>query len=82
MLLPVGLEHAFIGIARRGSDSFGVYDEEKVVAGLMKDGMTRKDAIEYFDYNIAGAWVGDSTSAFVQFGTVEDLHDCQATKDQ
>ena len=82
MLLPVGLEHAFIGIARRGSDSFGVYDEEKVVAGLMKDGMTRQDAIEYFDYNIAGAWVGESTAAFVQVGTVEDLHDCQATKEQ
>jgi len=28
--------------------------------------MSYEDAIEYFEYNIAGAWVGESTPFFLQ----------------
>jgi hypothetical protein len=28
--------------------------------------MDREEAIEYFDYNIAGAFVGDQTPVFLQ----------------
>ena len=28
--------------------------------------MSHEEAIEYFDFNIVGAWVGDETPIFVQ----------------
>lgn len=49
-------------------ETFGVYDEQKVIDCLMADGMGRDEAIEYYEYNIAGAYVGPSTPAFVQVG--------------
>jgi hypothetical protein len=32
----------------------------------MRSGMDREAAIEYFDYNIAGSFVGDQTPVFLQ----------------
>jgi hypothetical protein len=43
------------------------YDEDKVIEILMeRDGMTYEEAVEYFEFNIAGAWVGESTPFFMQ----------------
>ena len=28
-------------------------------------GMTEEDAVEYFDYNVQGAWVGEGTPIFL-----------------
>ena len=70
-LRPVGLDYAFVGIGRRaGGEEFAVYDEAKILDKLVeRDGMSLQDAIEYFDFNIAGAWVGESTAAFVQMSS-------------
>lgn len=43
-----------------------VYDADKVVRKLMKrDKMTEEDAMEYFDYNIRGAYVGKGTPVYI-----------------
>ena len=42
------------------------YDIDKVIARLEeKDGMSPIEAIEYFEYNMLGAWVGDHTPIFI-----------------
>lgn len=42
------------------------YDYDTVIANLMNDGMSHDDACEFFDFNIIGAWMGDSTPLFVR----------------
>jgi hypothetical protein len=42
------------------------YDRDKCIDILMKrDGMTLDDAIDFFNYNVTGSWVGESTPAFI-----------------
>ena len=45
-----------------------VYDRDRVIAAIMEqggDGMSYEEAVEHFDFNIAGAYVGDRTPVFV-----------------
>jgi hypothetical protein len=47
-------------------DGKAVYSIEKILKILMKrDGMTEEEALEYFDFNIAGAYVGEMTPMYV-----------------
>jgi hypothetical protein len=32
---------------------------------MIADGMTEEEAVEYFDFNQIGAWVGDRTPCFL-----------------
>lgn len=41
------------------------YDMPKVIDTLVKQGMTREEAIEFFEYNQLGASVGPLTPVFV-----------------
>lgn len=60
-------DDCIIGLVYRGGDDpLVVYDTEKVVQKLEKDGMDRDDAEEFFDFNIAGAWVGKNTPLFLE----------------
>jgi hypothetical protein len=45
------------------------YSEELVLKELVNQGMTYNEAIEYFEFNIIGAWVGEHTPLFL---TTED----------
>jgi hypothetical protein len=58
-----GFDDAIIGVGRRcGQPDVAVYDYQKLVAILVEsDGMDDEEASEYVDYNIVGAWVGDTT---------------------
>lgn len=79
-LAPVGLEFAFVGTATRGTDTFRVYDETKILEKLVEqDGMSPAEAIEYFDFNIAGAWVGEHTAAFIRLNEGESAFGCGGT---
>ena len=67
LLKADGLDDAIIGVVQRMGIQAICYDEDKVIEILMeRDSMTLEEAIEYFDFNIAGAWVGDSTPFFLQ----------------
>ena len=56
-----------IGIASRiGMDPVVAYDQEKLLEKLAsEDGMTMEDAIEHFEFNIIGAYVGEGTPVFI-----------------
>jgi hypothetical protein len=58
-----GLNSAIVGIAERcGQEPLLVYDYHKVVRALeVRDGMSNDEAVEFVDFNIAGAWVGEGT---------------------
>lgn len=56
-------DEAIIGVDYSGRI---VYDVAKIIEVLQTaDGMTEDEACEYFEYNIAGAYVGDMTPIFV-----------------
>lgn len=64
--LSTGFEEAFIGIARQFNKPFAVYDRAKCIDILInRDGVTDEDAEEYFQFNVEGAYIGESTPAYV-----------------
>ena len=66
ILFADGFDEAILGVAQRFNDLFVVYDKQKVINIMVKrDGMTHQEALEFFDFNIVGAFVGPYTPAFV-----------------
>ena len=62
-----GLDDAVIGIAtRKGQEEVLAYDAKKIIQILMnRDGMDSEEALEFFYYNIADAWMGEGTPVFI-----------------
>lgn len=60
-----GYDDCIIGLGQSSPDSAYkvIYDRSKIIDRLMED-MDRDDAYEYFDFNIAGSYVGPSTPMF------------------
>ena len=65
-----GYDHCIIGVAERGSQQFLVYDKEKILETLMID-MTYEEALEHYEFNIHGSWLGNGTPAFVDHDLTE-----------
>ena len=67
ILMAEGFDEAVIGYAQRcGQPTVAVYDREKCIGILMqRDGMSHEDAEEFFEFNVAGAWVGERTPMFL-----------------
>ena len=65
-LLLDGFENALIGVARRcGQPVLAVYDQDLIIQTLMEQGMDDEAAVEFYEYNVAGAWVGPMTPIIV-----------------
>jgi hypothetical protein len=66
-LLADGFEEAFLGMSEVfGRPPLATYDRDKCIEILMtRDGMTEEEAMEYFDFNVSGSWVGDSTPIYL-----------------
>jgi len=58
---------AILGLGRRcGQPDLLVYDVDKCIEILMKkDNMTQEEAVDFFEYNIVGAWMGEGTPIFL-----------------
>ena len=65
MLFADGFDKAIIGVAHIHNKPIVAYDTKKCIKILMKD-MTHNEAVEYFDFNVAGSYVGDHTPAFIE----------------
>lgn len=72
MWLADGLEHAFLGLVYRGGllDPVACYDYDAVIRGFMEDGCTEEDAIEHFQYNVIGGYVGERMPVYLQRMTI------------
>ena len=77
MLKWDGFDSAVIGVGERNNtDSMIVYDYSKMVNVLMtRDGMAHEEAEEYIDFNIVGAWIGDTTPIIVNKKSMEQIEE-------
>ena len=63
MLLADGFDAAIIG---QSTKDLLVYNVSTIVEILMeRDGMTEEEALEYFEYNIDGSYMGEETPIFM-----------------
>jgi len=65
-----GFDEAIIGYAEvwlnSGQERVMAYDRDKCIEVLMeRDDMGWDEANEYFDFNVAGAYVGEKTPVFI-----------------
>jgi len=60
-LFPNGHENAFVGVTERcGALPCAVFSSSVIIDNLKREnGMTEYEAVEFFDYNIKGAFVGE-----------------------
>lgn len=66
MLKMDGYDDCILGVVERcGQEPFYVYDTELIIEKLMDEGMTEEEAIEFHQYNQAGAWLGEGTPGFM-----------------
>ena len=66
LMFADGFDQAIIGIGRQFNKIVVVYDEEKVINILQEShGMSEEEAVEYYEFNIVGAFVGDATPIFM-----------------
>ena len=74
-LLADGFEDAIVGVSERiGRDPIVVYDKDKcieILVEMMEPGDEGDDtyttAVEYFEFNVIGSWVGEGTPEFITF---------------
>ena len=61
-----GFDEAIIGVVERIGIQAICYDTAKIIEILCeRHGMEDEEAAEYFEFNIAGAYVGERTPIFV-----------------
>ena len=68
-LLADNLDNALIGVYRpRWEDTdlpVAVYSVCKIISELVKDGMDEEEALDFYDYNIVGAYMGEFTPIYI-----------------
>ena len=64
MLFADGFDGALIGCGERMGVTVALYSITTCIEILVSDGMTEDEAIEYFDYNVLGAYMGENTPMF------------------
>lgn len=65
-----GLDDAILGIVERvGERPVVLYDRERAIELLAAQGVSRQEAEEHLDFNVAGGWVGELTPAFATLWT-------------
>ena len=66
----LGFGHQFnfgLNSGTRTTTPVAVYSKDRCLHVLMeRDGMSREDALEFFDFNVAGAWVGEGMPVFLE----------------
>ena len=70
MLTADGFDDAILGIADRGP---GTPSSHTTSINAFKSSLTAtawslEEAVEYMDFNVTGAWLGDQTPIFVHLG--------------
>ena len=77
MLKADGFDEAIMGVVQRfGQETVILYDTDKLIDILVhRDEMPYDDAVEFFEYNILGSWVGEETPAFFSGTTLEQLEE-------
>ena len=59
IILADGFDKAIIGVCN--NDMRVIYSKSLCIDILMNEGMDEEEAIEYFEYNVSGSYVGEKT---------------------
>ena len=62
LLIADGYDEAIIGVS---SKEIVVYSIQKIVEILMAEGLSDEEALEFFEYNIEGSYVGEKTPIYI-----------------
>jgi len=63
----IGADEALIGeVFGFDVETRAVYDYDLLIQHFMDDGMTEEEAVEWFEFNVLGAWVGSKTPLFIR----------------
>ena len=72
LLEPAEFDVAIMGIAERADGQMAVaYDAAECIRVLERQGMSHEDAEEFFQFNTAGAYVGEHTPVFIHTAFAE-----------
>jgi hypothetical protein len=63
LLFADGFDDCIIGLTIRDSSPVVLYSSRMVIEKLAQD-MGEPDAVEYFEFNVSGAYVGEKTPVF------------------
>ena len=67
VLNPKYFDKAILGVVNRINTVAVCYSESKIIEILMEeDKMDYDEAIEYYQYNILGSWVGEHTPVYLE----------------
>lgn len=68
---PADLDVALIGVTlgQPGRTPVAVYDYDRLVAAFIDTGMEYEDAVEWIDFNVLGAWLGEATPLVMLAGS-------------
>ena len=61
-----GFDEAILGVVERCDLLVVCYDRNKIISILMRD-MNYEEAFEYYEYNILGAYMGESTPVYLAY---------------
>ena len=77
LIMVDGHDNALVGLGQRlgkdGHEAFLIYDIAVVLDNLVQMGMEPDEAVEYFQFNIQGAYLGIHTPAFMSFSDAEEI---------
>jgi hypothetical protein len=74
MIVADGFDEALIGYVERiGSETVALYDRDKCILILERYGMTDEEAVEYFEFNVIGSYVGKFTPAFATIIKIDEV---------
>lgn len=66
MLKMDGFDDCIVGVVDRyGQEPIFCYSGRMVIERLMSQGMSEEEALEYFEFNQLGAWLGNETPCFI-----------------
>jgi len=57
-----GFDDCIVGVT---SNNIVVYDSDKMITSLMNQGMDSEEALDYWDFNIENAYVGNRTPIYM-----------------
>ena len=64
-LKATGFEEALIGFGYQFNKTLAVYDRDKCINILIATGMDYEEAVEYFEFDVVGSYVGETTPVFI-----------------
>jgi hypothetical protein len=70
-----GFDDAIIGVDFNYEPAKLVYSKQAMIEVLIEDGMSLDDAIEYLEYNVFCAYIGEGTPIYIDTGTPGEVLD-------